>query len=98
MFEEGQLYAPVTADEDGRVTVHLADDPMVPLAGITVALKDPGTMETVAQVVTGADGQFSLGAPQVIALPRERHMPVYGGARGSRSRSSENRLGATSPG
>ncbi|MBO3085676.1 phenylalanine 4-monooxygenase [Cellulomonas fengjieae] len=26
MFEEGQLYAPVTADEDGTVTVHLADD------------------------------------------------------------------------
>src|SRR3954453_5723384 len=26
MFEEGQLYAPVTADEDGAVTVHLADD------------------------------------------------------------------------
>jgi phenylalanine-4-hydroxylase len=26
MFEEGQLYSPVTAGEDGRVTVHLADD------------------------------------------------------------------------
>ena len=26
MFEEGQLYAPVTADEDGKATVHLADD------------------------------------------------------------------------
>jgi phenylalanine-4-hydroxylase len=26
MFEEGQLYSPVTAGEDGKVTVHLADD------------------------------------------------------------------------
>ncbi len=26
MFEEGQLYAPVTTGEDGRVTVHLGDD------------------------------------------------------------------------
>ena len=26
MFEEGQLYSPVTADGDGEVTVHLADD------------------------------------------------------------------------
>ena len=26
MFEEGQLYSPVTAGEDGQVTVHLADD------------------------------------------------------------------------
>jgi phenylalanine-4-hydroxylase len=26
MFEEAQLYAPVTTDADGRVTVHLADD------------------------------------------------------------------------
>lgn len=26
MFEEGQLYAPVTADEDGKARVHLADD------------------------------------------------------------------------
>ena len=26
MFEEGQLYSPVTADEDGQVTVHLAHD------------------------------------------------------------------------
>ena len=26
MFEEAQLYAPVTTGEDGRVTVHLADD------------------------------------------------------------------------
>ena len=26
MFEEGQLYSPVSADTDGRVTVHLADD------------------------------------------------------------------------
>jgi phenylalanine-4-hydroxylase len=26
MFEEGQLYAPVTTGEDGSVTVHLADD------------------------------------------------------------------------
>ena len=26
MFEEGQLYAPVSADGDGNVTVHLADD------------------------------------------------------------------------
>ena len=26
MFEEGQLYAPVTTAEDGSVTVHLSDD------------------------------------------------------------------------
>ena len=26
MFEEGQLYSPVTARDDGQVTVHLADD------------------------------------------------------------------------
>jgi phenylalanine-4-hydroxylase len=26
MFEEGQLYSPVTARDDGKVTVHLADD------------------------------------------------------------------------
>src|SRR5438128_950557 len=26
MFEEGQLYSPVTADDDGAVTVHLAHD------------------------------------------------------------------------
>jgi phenylalanine-4-hydroxylase len=26
MFEEGQLYSPVSAGQDGRVTVHLADD------------------------------------------------------------------------
>ena len=26
MFEEGQLYAPVTTGEDGQVTVHLGDD------------------------------------------------------------------------
>jgi phenylalanine-4-hydroxylase len=26
MFEEGQLYSPVTADDDGEVTVHLAHD------------------------------------------------------------------------
>src|SRR5688500_19837927 len=26
MFEEGQLYSPVTTGEDGTVTVHLADD------------------------------------------------------------------------
>ena len=26
MFEEGQLYAPVTTGADGAVTVHLADD------------------------------------------------------------------------
>jgi phenylalanine-4-hydroxylase len=26
MFEEGQLYSPVSTDESGRVTVHLADD------------------------------------------------------------------------
>jgi phenylalanine-4-hydroxylase len=26
MFEEGQLYSPVTAGKDGQVTVHLADD------------------------------------------------------------------------
>src|SRR6185436_1489696 len=26
MFEEGQLYSPVTASDDGAVTVHLADD------------------------------------------------------------------------
>ena len=26
MFEEGRLYAPVTTDDDGSVTVHLADN------------------------------------------------------------------------
>ena len=26
MFEEAQLYAPVTTGDDGKVTVHLADD------------------------------------------------------------------------
>src|SRR4051812_21640519 len=26
MFEEGQLYSPVTASDDGAVTVHLAED------------------------------------------------------------------------
>ena len=26
MFEEGQLYSPVTAAADGEVTVHLSDD------------------------------------------------------------------------
>ena len=26
MFEEGQLYSPVTAGDDGQATVHLADD------------------------------------------------------------------------
>jgi phenylalanine-4-hydroxylase len=26
MFQEGQLYSPVTAGHDGEVTVHLADD------------------------------------------------------------------------
>jgi phenylalanine-4-hydroxylase len=26
MFEEGQLYSPVSADKDGQVTVHLSDD------------------------------------------------------------------------
>ena len=26
MFEEGQLYSPVTAGDDGEVTVHLAHD------------------------------------------------------------------------
>src|SRR5919107_1099702 len=26
MFEEGQLYSPVSADRDGQATVHLSDD------------------------------------------------------------------------
>jgi phenylalanine-4-hydroxylase len=54
MFEEAQLYSPVTTDEEGKVTVHLGDD--------HPGVNDPAYRERRNEIATAALG-WSPGEP-----------------------------------
>jgi phenylalanine-4-hydroxylase len=54
MFEEAQLYSPVTTDDEGRVTVHLGDD--------HPGVNDPAYRERRNEIATAALG-WSPGEP-----------------------------------
>lgn len=68
MFKEGQLYSPVTSDDAGNVTVHLADD--------HPGASDPGYLRRRSQIAAAALA-WSPGAPTPVIDYTDEEQEVW---------------------